>query len=163
LCCCKEQQLVASQLNESVSYCFALLLQVSSGQPPFSMTTRRTMMLSAVLLWLACVSPAFAIVCYTGPDDKGNVGAADFKEPAGALCLRYQYICSANDTACTVAEVGKGKWAYTITTKDTCAELKALPSQYKNVTCCNSARCNAPDLKLDPAVKVVPGLIPLGK
>jgi hypothetical protein len=154
---------VASQLNKAVSYCFALLLQVSSGQPPFIMTTRRTMMLS-VLMWLACVSPAFAIVCHAGPDQQGNVFAADYKEP-GTLCLRYQFTCLAGDTvhaACTVAQLGKIKWAYAVATKDQCASL-ITSSRYKSVTCCNSDRCNAPDLKLDPAVKVVPGLIPVGQ
>jgi hypothetical protein len=121
------------------------------------------MMLSAVLLWLAWVSPASAVVCHTGPDDQGIVFAADFDREPGTLCLRYQFICTAGDTACTTARLGKTKWAYTFATKDLCASPKALPSQYKSVTCCNSDRCNAPDLKLDPAVKVVPGLIPVRK
>jgi hypothetical protein len=43
--------------------------------------------------------------------------------------------------------------------KKLCDQLKSMPSVYKALTCCNSDKCNAPDPKLDPSAKGIPGMI----
>ena len=70
-------------------------------------------------------------------------------------------ICVEGDSACSKKELGKLKWAYGITTSPLCKDVKAQTSTYKNVLCCRSNLCNAPDKKLDPATKVLPGELQL--
>lgn len=113
------------------------------------------MMLSALLLWLACVSPAQAIVCCLDiPGNKAPVPTTvnSFQAEPATLCLRYQFVCKQGDSACSAEEVGTTKWAYSTTQKDVCSAMKARTDLYKFVTCCDTDRCNTPDAKLAPAV-----------
>jgi hypothetical protein len=123
------------------------------------------MMLSALLLWLACISPAHAIICYVGGPQNGTQVAAQFKQ-ADILCLKFKFVCVPGSTSCSAAEVGTTKWAYATTTGAACEAntallKKALPETtvFLSYSCCTSDRCNAPDPKLDPAAKVLPGLL----
>lgn len=129
------------------------------------MACRRTMMLSALLLLLlACISPTQAIICYVGGPQNGTQVAANYTQP-GTLCLKYKFVCVPGDSACSAAEVGTTKWAYGTTTSAACdANIAILQKARPNTTvflsfsCCASDLCNAPDPKLDPAAKVLPGL-----
>lgn len=117
------------------------------------------MLLSALLLLLACISPAQAINCYvSGGPEPGTLILVEYTEP-GILCARYQYVCSKDDKSCTAKEVGRTKWSYIAFEKQLCDQLKSMPSVYKALTCCNSDKCNAPDPKLDKVVNVYPGMI----
>lgn len=124
-----------------------------------AVTYYRVPIIVCALLLLKC-NLASAILCYTPVPEGPSVIAAEFKDPK-TLCLRYQFPCTADDTACSPKELGKLKWAYATTTSAICGDLKRAPRTYKNVLCCSSDRCNAPDPKLDPATKVLPGQLQL--
>lgn len=113
-----------------------------------------------VLLCMACISPAQALVCYSGGPDLGYVIATVHNKP-GILCARYQFPCSKDDSACTAQDVAAGKlrWAYTMLKKGVCDQLKAMPGTYKDLLCCSINFCNAPDPKRDTSTKINPGLL----
>jgi hypothetical protein len=114
------------------------------------------MMLSALLLWLACASPALAIVCYVDiPGNKAPTAATvnSIQAEPAILCLKYQFVCKQGDSACSAEEVGTTKWAYGTTQQDVCNDMKASADMYKSVTCCNTDQCNAPDAMLVAAAK----------
>jgi hypothetical protein len=119
------------------------------------MTCRRTMMLSTLLLWLACVSPALGIVCYIDIPGKPNQppvkAAINNVVASDILCLRYQFVCKQGDSACSAEEVGTTRWAYGHTLQEACKAMKARADLYKSVTCCNTDKCNAPVAKMAPA------------
>lgn len=110
------------------------------------------------LLCLAYVSPTHAIVCYGGGPEQNTVIATALNQP-GTLCARYQFPCTKDDRACTAQDAGKLLWAYTSLEKATCDQLKAMPGTYKDLTCCSTNLCNAPDPKRDMSTKIYPGLI----
>jgi len=119
-------------------------------------------LLAVLILVLCCCGPAMAIKCYAPTPDGAGVIAIEFNDPT-TLCLRYQFVCTKGNSACTAKDVGKLKWDYTTTTSSACSDIKKSTSVYKNVLCCNSNLCNAPSAKLDSATKVIPGEVKLGE
>lgn len=77
------------------------------------------------------------------------------------VCTRYTYKCADGDMACSTADVKAGlwKWMYAPLSAATCLELKGYSKKadalIKQVKCCTSPLCNAPDGQLDPDTKVL--------
>lgn len=67
------------------------------------------------------------------------------------VCTRYTYKCADGDMACSTADVKAGlwKWMYAPLSAATCLELKGYSKKadalIKQVKCCTSPLCNAPD------------------
>jgi hypothetical protein len=109
--------------------------------------------LSAVLVLVmlyGMITPSLALQCYvtytkdasTPPETSTQVLAADDMQ-TGYFCTRFQV---------------KGKWSYGFTDASSCALMKQNPETYKNLVCCDTPLCNAPDKALDPVTTIVPSL-----
>ena len=139
---------------------------------------------TAALCILALSSTAWArqlaspqgpqLACFTlaptrdGPRPGAVVAAAN--RAGSAVCARWQSKCTKADVGyCSPAEIKAGtfKWLYAAiqggpsgSSLVSCGQVKAALAAVpfaKDVTCCTTNKCNAPDPRLDKVTKVVSG------
>jgi hypothetical protein len=128
------------------------------------------MLVLVLALALMCCSPTLALLCYNPapPSDVDVVNGITSVILANlpfdnAVCLRYTYMCTKTDKACKPADAGKWQWGYVTSVMNTCTAMKKSPTVYKNVLCCTTDRCNAPEPKQDKTTRVLPGELKVGK
>lgn len=81
------------------------------------------------------------------------------------ICMKFYAKCSHNNTqrewaGCTSsdADAGLERWIYKTIDSATCAQITAQSrtnGDIRNVTCCDTSLCNAPDLTADPTTIVI--------
>jgi hypothetical protein len=108
-----------------------------------------------------CLAVAFGVAavaaeptsCYTGSGGSAPVMSSSVVPslPAGPagdpnVCVRYCFICSADDTACTSAQAASATVlaAYTVVSTSTAASMAAAPTFYINSFSCSTNNCNVP-------------------
>jgi hypothetical protein len=117
-----------------------------------------------LVLWSIYCSQVTALMCYADFQTYyGTPSLIVVKNPADdGACARYEYLCTKDDTGCKPAEVGKFKWHYVPVGKGICEYLEEMQKQLsrtRNVMCCTTDKCNAPDPKLDKVTKLLSDLV----
>ena len=115
------------------------------------------MKLFIFLILLVCIiADVSALICYNGYSASSLPMTLDTNTISGmcdkdtCMCSSYKYACSTDDTSCTKQEqqAQTQKWAFIVTEKKMCQDMKMAPTMYVSLTCCDTDYCNEVDVTM---------------